>query len=345
MPSDPSAAVMTDPVPPSRWDWLSSQGLGVLCGQATVLLLAIGSVVLANTRDGASAVIGMDDIRGFFAPPSIVHLWFYLLVLVLGLYGLNTLLATWKSVAFKWRSGVRRVQAYAASVVHLGFLLGLFAHLVGGLGGAELGQVSVGPDWTAIGDGREARLLALDVPRLPDGGMKQVEASVELRDGNGEHSTATVSYNGPLSSGLGSDLLLLVRPGAVAFAALRLGDDRCTLEAEASCNLGVAEATLLFLQPPRSPGGAAMARVRVRNRPTAPANEFWLKQGVPTSLSDGSRMLLEGTRVRPAIHLRHRRAPGNPWALFSTLVLATGLAMMWRRFIWQPRAFESVSRE
>jgi hypothetical protein len=296
------------------------------------LLLAIGSVVLASTRDGASAMIGMDDIRGFFAPASIVHLWFYLLVLVLGLYGVNTLLATWKSVALKWRGGVRRVQAYAASVVHLGFLLGLFAHLVGGLGSGELGQVSVGPDWTALGDGREARLVALDVPRLPDGGIEQVEASVELRDGAGKRSTATVSYNGPLSSGLGSELFLLARPGSVALAALRLGDDRCTLGADAVCSLGAAEAKLLFLHPPRGHGAAAMARVRVRTQPNAPASEFWLQEGVPTLLSDGSRMILEGIQARPAIHLRHRHAPGNPWALFSTFALATGLAMMWHRF-------------
>jgi hypothetical protein len=333
MPSDLSAApVETGPASASRWDWLSSQGLGVLCGQTTVLLLAIGSVVLSSTRDGASAMIGMDDIRGFFAPASIVHLWFYLLLLVMGLYGLNTLLATWKSVMQKWRSGVRRVQAYAAAVVHLGFLLGLFAHLVGGLGSGELGQVSLGPDWTALGDGREARLVALDVPRLPDGGIKQVEASVELRDGTGAHSTATVSYNGPLSSGLGSDLLLLIRPGSVVLAKLRLGDDRCALASEAVCSLGAAEAKLLFLQPPRGSGAAAMARVRIRAQPGVPTSEFWLKEGVPTRLPDGSRMILEGIEARPAIHLRHRHAPGNPWALFSTFALATGLALMWRRF-------------
>jgi hypothetical protein len=210
--------------------------------------------------------------------------------------------------------------------------LGLFAHLVGGLGSVESGQVSVGPDWTALGDGREARLVALDVPRLPDGSMKQVEASIELRDGAGERSTATVSYNGPLSSGFGSDLFLLIRPGTVALAALRLGDDHCALGVEASCSLGTAQAQLLFLHPSRDPRAAAMARVRIRIRTGAPAREFWMQEGVPTVLSDGSRMILEGIQTRPAIHLRRRHAPGNPWALLSTFTLATGLLMMWRRF-------------
>jgi hypothetical protein len=75
-----------------------------------------------------------------------------------------------------------------------------------------------------------------------------------------------------------------------------------------------------------------MARVRVRVRPGAPAREFWLQEGVPTLLSDGSSMIFEGIEARPAIQLRHRHAPGNPWALFSTFALAAGLAMMWRRF-------------
>ena len=35
----------------SRWlGWLYSQGLGIVCGQLTVLLLGIGSVVIAATR-------------------------------------------------------------------------------------------------------------------------------------------------------------------------------------------------------------------------------------------------------------------------------------------------------
>jgi len=78
----------------SRSEWLYSQGLWIVCGQATVLILALGSVVLAATRDGASRAIAMDDLNGFFAAPAAAHLWFYLLVPVLGLYALNIFLAT-----------------------------------------------------------------------------------------------------------------------------------------------------------------------------------------------------------------------------------------------------------
>ena len=91
----------------SRLAWLRSQGLGLACGLSTVALLAIGSVVLAATREGASAGIRGDDLRAFFDPPRPAHLWLYLLFPVAGLYAVNTVLATWDSVSRKWRGGVR----------------------------------------------------------------------------------------------------------------------------------------------------------------------------------------------------------------------------------------------
>jgi len=317
----------------SRLDWLSSQGLGVLCGQATVLLLALGSILLAATRDGASAGIGMDDFRGFLVEPSLVHGWFYLLVPVLGLYALNALLASWNSVASRWQSGLRSPPAYAAPVIHVAFLVALFAHLVGGIGSAEQGRVLVGPSWAELGDGREARLVELDVEPLPDGGIKQVRAAVEIRDPEGALSTAIVGYNGPLSSGLGSDLLLLLGPGEVPAAArLVRGRHRCQVDLESRCELGGAQVRLLYLHPPERRGRGPLARLRVRTAPDAAAEDFWLSQGHPRQLPDGSVLVLEDVASRPAIHLRRRHAPGNPWALLSTILLVLGMGMMWRRF-------------
>jgi hypothetical protein len=320
--------------PGSRWAWLWSQGLGVVCGQATVLLLALGSVLLAATRDGASASIAMDDLRGFFVEPSVAHAWLYLLLPVLGLYGLNTLLATWRNVVAKWRNGTRMPRAYAAPVIHVAFLIGLLAHLVGGLWSHEARPLLVGPGWLDLEDGREARVTALRIEHLPDGGVKQVWATLEVREAGGHVSEATVSYNGPLSSGLGSDLLLLARPTSVPGAA-RLAKGpagRCRVEVDAACDLGGMQARLLYLQPPGRRSGGALARVRVRASPHSPADELWLAQGRPQSLPDGTWLTLEGIESRPAILLRRRHAPGNPWALLASLVLVLGLGMMWRRF-------------
>ena len=72
-PAEAPPARSRPPPRAARLGWLRSQGLGLVCGFATVALLAIGSVVLTATRDGASAAIQMDELRGFFDPPHAAH--------------------------------------------------------------------------------------------------------------------------------------------------------------------------------------------------------------------------------------------------------------------------------
>jgi hypothetical protein len=313
------------------WEWLFSQGLGFVCGQATVLLLAIGSVALAATRDGASAAIAMDDLRGFFTAPSAVHGWFYLLVPVLGLYALNTALATWRNVARKWRNGIRAPRFYAAAVIHVAFLTGLLAHAIGGLASVEGGRVMVGPGWGEIGAGRLARVTSLDVVRHADGSTKQIRADVEIRSPDGVIATRPVRYNGPISSGLGSDLLILLRPQAVPVLQLERGSDRCEVEVGSGCDLGGVRVELLYLHPPTQPDRGSFARVRIGAG--AAGEESWLMPARDRRLADGSLLRVAGAGTRPGLLLQRRHAPGNPWALGASVLLAVGLALMWRRFL------------
>jgi hypothetical protein len=313
--------------------WLYSQGLGIVCGQATVLLLALGSIVLAATREGVSRAIAMDDLTGFFAAPAAAHLWFYLLVPVLGLYALNVFLATWRSVSSKWRGGLRDPRMYAAAVIHVAFLVALFAHLVGGFGGSERGTVELGPGWRQLDRGRDARVASLEVERLPDGGLKQLWATVDLRDAAGAISTETISYNGPLSRGLGSDLFLVLRATAIGVVELARAGQRCRVAVDEMCQLGEAQILPLYIHPPTHGQDPVMARIRLRQTAGSAPEELWLAKGKPHPLADGTTLALEAPEVRPALLLRGRHAPGNPWALLSALLLALGLALMWHRFV------------
>jgi hypothetical protein len=316
--------------------WLFSQGLGVLCGQATVLLLAIGSVVLTATREGASASIEMDDVRAFFDPPSVVHLWFYLLVTVLAVYALNTTLATCQNMARKWRAGVRAPRFYAPALIHLAFLLGLLAHGVGGIAGEERDRVTIGAGWTPLGAGREARVTALKVEPNPDGSVKQVRASVQLRDADGSSHEKVVEYNGPLSWGLGGELMLLIRPLSVPTLRLARGADHCEVAMVGACELGDVRVDFLYLHPALRAGQGAFAQLRVRGAGARDAQVYSLVPGNSQRLTDGSQLSVEGLDARPAIVLRHRITPGDPLALLASVLLGLGLLLMWRRFI--PRA-------
>jgi hypothetical protein len=322
------------PPSPSRWAWLRSQGLGLICGQATVLLLAIGSVVIVATKEDASKGIGLDDIRGFFEAPSIAHVWLYLLLGVMALYAVNTLLATWETVVGKWRNGVRAPAPYAASVVHLGFLVAALAHLVGGVWGEERGGVVVGADWSAIGSGRSARVADLQIATHPDGRVKQAYATLVVREEDGSEREELVTYNGPLSSGFGTDLLLLVRqgqrPSGATFVA---AGETCTAALKESCVAGGVRITLLDL--PESGGHAAgsLARVTVETVGANDAEEVWLLRGRSKALPAGGSLALDAIQSESLVMLRRRHSPGNPWALLSAVIMLFGLGLMWRRFV------------
>jgi hypothetical protein len=312
-----------------RWlEVLRSQGLGVACGLATVALLAVGSFVLDRTRDGASAGIAMDDLRPFVERPALAHAWMYLLAPVLALYALNTLLATWASVARKVRSGARSPAAYGPAVIHVGFALALLAHLVGGLLGDDRGTLvlAAGAGWQPLGGGREARLVSLDVEVLPGGMPKRVRAPLEVRDPSGAVEQVELGYNAPLTARLATDLHLVGDFGRVRVADVSVAGARCVAAEGDGCEAAGRRVEVVQVAPPGALGAVAFARVRSGPR------ETWVAEGSDVPLADGLPLRLETVREAPALLLRARRAPGNPIALAGALCVAAGLGMMGRRF-------------
>jgi hypothetical protein len=325
-----------------RLAWLRSQGLGLVCGFATVVLLAVGSFVLAATRDGASAGIGMDDLRGFFAPPRLAHLWLYLLLPVTALYALNTALATWDTVSRRWRAGVRAPSAFGASIVHVGFLLALVAHGAAGFFGEDRGEVVLASGWREVPGFGEARLVSLDVEALPNGMPKEARAQLELRAPDGQTSAATVGYNVPLIGGGGSRLALLGELGRVRVAQLASGPDRCALVEGQSCSIGSERVRLLAVRP--LGGRAAAALVEARG-PSGREEARWLSADGELALAGGRPLQLSGVGIEPAILLLAREAPGNPWALAAGLVLAAGIALLWRKLVPRASPARAAARE
>jgi hypothetical protein len=312
--------------------WLRSQGLGVVCGLSTVALLAVGSFVLVRTDDGASAGVHMDDLRAFFRPLSPTHAWLYLLVVVFGLYALNTLLATWHSVSRKIAAGVRTPSAYGPPVIHVGFLLALLAHLAGGLYGAEISPILLAGEAQPLGDGRRARVVDIESETLPDGMPKKVRAHLEVTRPGGGVERAVVGYNEPLSEGFGASVFLLVEAGRVATAQLRVGSESCNVPVRSSCQLGGRRLELLGVSDP-APGGARVAMLRVTAPDGGVVEHRRLVAGASAPLRDGASIFLDGFADEPAVLVRGRKAPGNPIALASAVMLAIGLGLMARRLV------------
>jgi hypothetical protein len=269
----------------------------------------------------------MDDIRPFFDEPSLWHSWFYALLGVLTLYGVNTAWCTTLSVVRRWRAGQRRPGAYAAALMHVGFLVGLVAHLVGGLGGAERGQVvldgelrPLGPGWT-----EQARLAGLEVDHHPDGSPRRVLARVEVVDGDvvrGER----IAFNRPLTRGWGAELLLMQDFGTAPAAVLTAGHERCVAMQGQRCRLAGSELIVRRILTDGGHWGAEAVAV-------VGGGEF-LVQGRPTVLAGSDRSwTLESLREQPYVVLRSRHSPGSPWALLMVALFCLGMTLMWRRWL------------
>ncbi len=311
-----------------RWAWLRSQGLGVLCGQLTVALLGVGSVVIPATRDGASAEVHFDDVTAFFSRPSWVHAWFYALLGVLALYALNTALCTWDSLRAKLARRVREAGAYAPAIIHLSFLLTLVAHLVGGLWTREHEPVTITASWVDVGGGRQARLLSVVEESLKNGRPKSVEATLEFKDAAGRVTARTLGYNAPLSDGLATELLLLEQagrlPGALVFS---LGASQCSARRETPCVLGGR--TLQVLEVYEGERPAALVRLTGPGGP----EQLVLGEGSTRPLRSGEELRFAGMTLEPAVLVRGRTVPGMPWAAAAALVMAVGLVLMGRRWV------------
>ena len=197
---------------PSRiLPFLRSPELGLLCGGATVLLLAIGSFAIAWTRDGASAALHADELMPFFTEPSFWHFWFYLLIPVMGLYGANTLLCTWDTTIDRWRKGQRSPWQHGPAVVHLALLVAMLAHGIGGLGSHDGDPLFVGAEWTELGDGRWVRMGDVRPDFHPNGQLAQVTVSLDVAPAGQDvpDGVLEVSFNRPITAAWGARLWLL----------------------------------------------------------------------------------------------------------------------------------------
>ena len=325
----------SDEAPRSRWSWLSSQGLGLVLGQATVVLLGIGTLVISATRETASAQVQLDELSGFFSPPRWAHLWLYALLPVCALYALNTTLCTWQSVVGRWRRGTREVAAWAPSVIHLAFLFALLAHLVGGFFNREGESLTLTRSFSPLGDGRKARLVKLETETTPSKKLKAVHATVELEDASGRTEQAVLGYNEPISRGLGSELLLVSQAGQLTGAAFSLNGQQCRASAPGECWLGDTRVGLVALRQ-TSHWGARQVAVLAVEEPGTPPQSFPLAEGASHPLGGGASLRFDGVTVEDAVEVRRRLSPGHPIALLSALVLVVGLSMMGRRWLRAP---------
>ncbi|MCF6159582.1 MAG: hypothetical protein E3K32_13665 [wastewater metagenome] len=202
---------------------LKSQKVGIITGFTITGLLIIGSLIM-NYYPRHYAGLHGEDISFFFIHKKPIHTWFYLLFLACVLYGINASLCTLDSIIKKAKRGIRKIPLYGASIVHIGFVITLVAHLVGGLYSSTEPAVPVSDKWTAVA-GAEMKITDLKTSSYPNGMPKIIEASVTVRK-DGKEYADTLGYNNPVLLRRGATGLLMADYGWVPSGVVVKIDDR-----------------------------------------------------------------------------------------------------------------------
>ncbi|MCK5688143.1 cytochrome c biogenesis protein ResB [Myxococcota bacterium] len=314
---------------PSRFAFLWSQGFGLICAFSTVLLLAIGSIVLANTKEGASKGVVLDDFREFFVHPHWAHTWFYLLVIALVFYGLSTFLATWRSLSQKLRSRAS-LTAYGPVIMHLGFLLALLAHGVSGFFGMELGTITIGEEWRKLPTGELLRLKNVEVESHPNGQPKQFYITLDVVEEEGTKEEV-VAFNQPFSRKWGTQVWFLSGFGDAGWRVrFGSGQHECDISEGQECMLGAFRVRLLRFFDPSQFGGRGAAQVEISQKGI---KSKLLIGSRALKLEDGTPLELRSSRASRGVVLRGRYVPGDPFALFAVFFFLFGIAIWGRRWV------------
>lgn len=289
---------------------LGSVRASLFLGGATAAMLVLASFFVPNPRS-REALPFNESIRVFFDPVSLDHAWFYALLVVVAAYGVNAVFGTWVHASRRLAAGSVDRRFVGIVLMHVGFVLGLLAHLVAGFGTAVEEQAVIGPTPTTVA-GRAARLVEVHEVHHPDGSLRTLQGEVEL---DGER--LTLGFNDPIFLD-GLRRWILVTGAAEAPGAPRFSRGGAPVDLAASGWSVVRASEHRSLKAP-------MLLVRR----DADGQTEWLGAGLSTS--DGLRF--EGVETAVALGVVVRRNEGLPWVAVASVVFSAGLFF----FAWAAR--------
>jgi len=192
------------------YDFLKSQKTGIIVGFAVTGLLIIGSLIMNYFPESYDGLSG-EDITFFFNEPKLIHTWFYLMFIAFAMYGICIFICTLDSILRKVKARSKKVALYGASIVHIGFLVTLVAHLVGGIWSESGGPITIADAWVKSGE-YELRVTGLDSTSYPNGMPRKIKAQMKIRK-DGKEFDDTLGYNNPVLLDSGTKAFLLQNYG------------------------------------------------------------------------------------------------------------------------------------
>ncbi|TVM04303.1 MAG: hypothetical protein CV087_01310 [Candidatus Brocadia sp. WS118] len=306
-----------------------SQKLGIITGFTVTGLLILGSLIM-NFCPRQYAGLSGDDISFFFTHKQPLHLWFYLLFLACIFYGINTFLCTLDSILKKARSGVKKVTLYGASVVHIGFVVTLVAHLIGGLYSTTEPPVSVAEEWTDLG-GFEMKVTDLKTSAYPNGMPKKITASVAVRKDGTEFSD-TLGYNNPVLVRHGISEILMQDYGWIASSViLKVDNHSSSLKVSETFNANGKQVRIADLYMPPQYRYPVLKLVSAAGN-----NPIYLPIGENNVQEiHGAKIIFEDINSVPGVLVSVKNNPSIPLTFVTIFFFSAGMFLVILRMVFR----------
>ncbi|MCF6149107.1 MAG: cytochrome c biogenesis protein ResB [Candidatus Kuenenia sp.] len=312
------------------YDFIKSQKLGIIIGFSVTGLLIIGSLIMNFNPYHYSGLSG-EDITFFFNHKKPIHTWFYILFFACIIYGINTFFCTLDSVIRKTKGRIKKLPLYGASIVHVGFIVTLIVHLIGGLYSSLTPPISVSEEWTDMG-GFEMRVTDLKTTSYPNGMPKKITGYVAVRKDGIEYED-TIGYNNPVVLNNGVQAVLLRDYGnMVSSVVLKVGDRIHNLKANEVFAINGKKTRLADLYlPPQYQYPVVKLVSTLENKET---QSIYIPIGEKNAREYfGTKVVFDDIKTVPGLLVTIKNNPSIPLSLVTVFLFSLGTILVVVRMV------------
>ncbi|MEE9605058.1 MAG: hypothetical protein V3V70_05740 [Candidatus Scalindua sp.] len=307
------------------YGFLKSQKTGIITGFTVTGLLIIGSLIMNYFPESYKGLSG-EDITFFFNNPRPIHAWFYIMFVAFAMYGISIFFCTLDSLIRKARSRTRKIPLYGASIVHIGFIITLVAHLIGGIWSESGMPITIADKWVQAGE-YELKVTGLETTSYPNGMPRKIKAQMKIRK-DGEEFDDTLGYNNPVLLDSGTKQFLLRNYGNMPNGVvLNIGGETTVLKIKDVIEINGSKVLLANLYLP--PQFRIPAIQLITEGKDGKYNKSYVRIGRQNAQNvKGVNMIFEDIKVTSAVAVSVKKNPSIPLTLFAIGCFGSGMLLV-----------------
>ena len=295
---------------------LASPRVGVVLAALVTVQLMASSLFIPSPRSEDRLPFS-ESIATFRDAPILDYWWFWALAATTALLALSTILGGSRALVQRAATGRLDRRFWGITLMHLGFVVGLAAHLVAADTAGVVGRVLLGPDPVAVG-AHSLRVVEGSTRDNPDGTLLSVDALVEDETGHQAH----IGLNRPWFTD-GYRRWLLVQGAQASGSTPIFAVDGQPRRLSAGQTI--------------EDGGHTWTVLRVSDNPTlrTPMVLMSMDGGTPSWIGPGwsaEGLALQGFDQAFVVSALLRRNDGIPWLMLAMALFSVGVGVFeWGR--------------